>query len=230
MITGKKTKNACNFTLLIDGVNIKKTDHVKYLGVTLDDKLKWDLHILNLKNTLSKTCGIAYKIRHFVPQSVLKTIYFTLFQSKIQYSILNWGRAAPTLLSSIQVMQNRYIRASLFLPRQTSTNVLYNKFNVIKLTDLIKLECAYFMYKFVNKMLPTEFQNYYTNLKDIHQHNTRQKKTQEFYFPNCKSNTDKKMLQYLGVKVWSEIPHLIKNSSPRGFKSQSKKYFTDQYS
>lgn len=230
MITGKKLQNASNFNLCIDGVNIKKTDNVKYLGVTLDEKLRWDHHISNFKKSLSKTCGIAYKLRHFVPLSVLKIIYFSLFQSKIQYSVLNWGRATPTLLSPIQVMQNKYIKASLFLPQQTATNSLYEKFNVLKLSDIIKLECACFMYKFINKMLPKEFENYYTNLKDIHQHNTRQKKTQELYLPQCKSNTDKIMLQYLGVKVWSEIPLLIKDSSPRCFKAKLKRFFANQYS
>ena len=56
------------------------------------------------------------------------------------------------------------------------TNLLYTKFCVLKLDDMIKMELANFMFKFNNKMLPHSFNNYFLKLDNIHKYNTRQKK------------------------------------------------------
>ena len=38
----------------------------KFLGVIIDDKLKWNLHIIYMKNKIAKSNGILYKIRNFL--------------------------------------------------------------------------------------------------------------------------------------------------------------------
>ena len=40
------------------------------------------------------------------------------------------------------------------------------------------MEIAKFMFRFKNKMLPISFDNYLTNLSEIHKYNTRQIKLQ----------------------------------------------------
>ena len=107
-----------------------------------------------MRQQLAKVCGIVYKLRHCAPLSTLKTIYFALFQSKIQYSILNWGRANKTLTAPLQVLQNKFIRACLFLSKSTNINYLFYEFNVLKINDLIKIDHAKFMFKYINNMLP----------------------------------------------------------------------------
>ena len=83
-----------------------------------------------------KTSGIFYKLRHYVPLGTLKILYFSLIQSHLQYSILNWGWANKTLLMIIETLQKKIIRAFLFKNIRTSINMLYKKLNVLKLNDL----------------------------------------------------------------------------------------------
>ena len=42
--------------------NILDCVTTKYLGVIIDNKLKWTSHILHIKNNISKTIGIFYKM------------------------------------------------------------------------------------------------------------------------------------------------------------------------
>lgn len=37
----------------IGGQNVHATDRIKYLRVTIDLHLRWDIHVHNVKNTLS---------------------------------------------------------------------------------------------------------------------------------------------------------------------------------
>ena len=62
---------------------------VKYLGVYMDNKLNWNTQINTIKLTqintiklrLSKGISILAKIRHYVPEMVLRTLYFTFVNS-----------------------------------------------------------------------------------------------------------------------------------------------------
>jgi len=65
-----------------------------------------------------------YKLRHYVPLQTLKLVYYSMFHSHLQYSLLNWGRAAKFHY------QNKIQWACLFCPRHYSTNLLYSRFQV----------------------------------------------------------------------------------------------------
>ena len=122
-----------------------------------------------------------YKLRYYVPLSSRKLVYFSLFHSQLQYSLLNWGRAAKSNLQKLVILQNKILRASLSRPKHHQTTLLYSEFGVLKLEDMINMEFAKFMYKFNNKMLPESFNNYFTKLDDVHKYKTRQKHRNEFF-------------------------------------------------
>ena len=117
---------------------------LKYLGVRLDCELNWKTHIHKISKKLSKSCGMIFKRRHYVPKSTLKLVYYNLFHSTLQYSLLNWGRASKSHLQKLKILQNKIIRANLFCPRKYPTFLLYSRFGVMQLDDMIKIEFAKF--------------------------------------------------------------------------------------
>ena len=66
---------------------IKRESCVKFLGIMLDANLIWKYHIAELSKKLSRSIGIFYKIRHFVPLEILKSLYYSLFYSFVSYGI-----------------------------------------------------------------------------------------------------------------------------------------------
>ena len=68
-----------------------------------------------------------------------------MFHSNILYSLINWGRASNFLLRKIELLQNKFIRACLFQPRKSYANLLFSKFQALKLKDMINMEFAKFM-------------------------------------------------------------------------------------
>ena len=57
------------------------------------------------------------------------------------------------------------LRACLSRPRCYETNILYFRFRILKLEDMIKMKFAKFMFKYSNDMLPNFFNNHLANSK-----------------------------------------------------------------
>ena len=153
-----------------------------------------------------------YKLHHYVPLSTLRIVYYSMFHSHIQYSSINWGRAAKSHYHKLSILQNKILRAWLFRPRRYETNLLYSRFRVLKLEDMIEMEFAKFMFKYSNNMLPNSFNNHFIKLENIHNYNTRQK-TRNEYFQTFSAPKRKKTLHHLGLNEWKSIPQEYRQCS-----------------
>ena len=64
------------------------TPSVKYLGVKIDENLNWHHHINDLAAKLNKANALLFKIRNYANQKVLRSIYFAIFASHLNYANL----------------------------------------------------------------------------------------------------------------------------------------------
>ena len=71
---------------------ISIVDSVKYLVITIDNKLTWDKHISTTCKKFSSKLG-ALKRMKFLPTNVLEEIYYKTVISGITYCISVWGTA-----------------------------------------------------------------------------------------------------------------------------------------
>ena len=67
---------------------ITRANHVKFLGVLLDEALCWKFHLIELSRKLPRFVDIFNKLRHFVPKETLKTVYHSLFYPFLSYGIV----------------------------------------------------------------------------------------------------------------------------------------------
>ena len=124
MIISNTLNPNSDFQISINHNLIDRTNTVKYLGVYLNSDSSRKTHIDYLAKRLSKVCGMIYKLHHFVPKCTLKVVYFCMFNSVLQYSLLNWGRACKSHLQKLSILQNKIIRACLFCSWHDSTALL----------------------------------------------------------------------------------------------------------
>jgi len=90
MLTGPSDKRLQDFTAQMNDNTIFQTSFTKYLGVYIDDKLIWSDHFTNLEKTISRSVGIFYRIRHYLNDRALKSLYFSIVYSNLQYAIGAW--------------------------------------------------------------------------------------------------------------------------------------------
>ena len=77
--------------LKIDQIVIDQVDKTKFLGVIINDNLKWNDHIKPVTSNVSENIGIILKIRRNVPAEIIITLYHTLIQQYLNDCNIIWS-------------------------------------------------------------------------------------------------------------------------------------------
>ena len=220
-----------NFNLYIDNNKIEQVKLYEYLGVTIDEKLNWIDQIKHIESKLSQACGAIARIRPFVDQECLRTLYFGYAYPFLQYAVLAWGSATKTNLKRIHVLHNRILRLmSLHGPLidiELSNNELYKNMNLLKFDDIYFLETAKFMYRCTNKSLPDSFESYF--VRKEYRFNLRSTVSNPFIKQRANTNAYKRWLINHGLDVWEKIDQKTKNLSYFSFKYEVKTKILKEY-
>ena len=125
---------------------IPQTTQVKHLGLTMNERLDWDLYFIQLKMELNHWIGLlAKKKRHFTPKQLLKTLFFSLFHSNLIYGCQIWGQDQNKKFKKIEKLQEKAIRIINFLPLNAPVGKQMYEMNVLKLKDFIILQNILFV-------------------------------------------------------------------------------------
>ena len=80
-----------NFPDISVGNNtINKTSVTIFLGIHIDNKLNFVNHITEMSMKVAKSIGLLYKLNRFLPETILKTLYTSLFHPYLSYGIEAW--------------------------------------------------------------------------------------------------------------------------------------------
>ena len=135
-----KRKINFNFKIRIDGKKLVPSKYVKCLGIFIDSNLNWVPHIDILASKLSSANGMLMKVRHFVSNDTLRSIYFAIFHSLLTYGVQVWGQIKNKHFHRLELLQNKAIRIINFATFKASVNPLYKNSNVLKLADIVNLQ------------------------------------------------------------------------------------------
>ena len=95
----------------------------KFLGITVDQNLTWKNHVDDLAKKYSRSIGILYKVKQFLPESALLSLYYTLFLSHITA----WSSANSVDKDRLHVLQKRALRAVSNSEYRSHSNPLFIK-------------------------------------------------------------------------------------------------------
>ena len=139
--------NAVNVQLniILDDVSLDRVNSTKFLGVTIDENLTWKKHIDAISKTISRNAGMLTKLKHFVPENILYTLYCTLILPYINYGIIIWGSACKLYLDKIFKLQKWAIRTISNSHYRSHTGPLFLKHNILNVYDTYKLSIGIFM-------------------------------------------------------------------------------------
>ena len=167
-----KTKITKILNFWIGGQKIKSKTQTKYLGVILDEHLNFKKQIDTVKQKLARATGILAELRHYVPQKILKSMYYTIFDSIMRYGCQTWEQNFNTLLRDIEKLQNKLINTMKFKIGSLHLNNLFTELKILKLKDLITFNKFLFVFDQLKEDLPQAFKNYFLKKYDYHIYNT----------------------------------------------------------
>ena len=130
---------------------VKKTDTcTKYLGVLLDKHLLFKDHINTLKQKLNRANGILAKLRHHLPFDILKTVYYSLFDTHLHYACQVWGQSNSDILVLVQRAQNKALRITNFTEERHPSEPLLTETKILNLTNIITLNNCMLVFDHLN--------------------------------------------------------------------------------
>ena len=190
---------------------IENVEQYRYLGLTIDTKFKFDIHIDNVCKRL-RTCSYTlYYLGNYVDFKTKKTIYQALVESIIRYGIESWGGTSMTHIQKIEQIQKRILK-SFERGKQTTQQNLFKK------CDLLPASCLYEYVTIINNF----FSN---NFKTLIQHEltTRQITTGLLKIPTFNNEYGKQTRSYTIPSLFNKIPKEIKQLKTYGqIKRQTK--------
>ena len=92
------------------------TDFVKYLGIRIDKNLNWKHHVSDIAIKLNRANALLFKITNFVNVNTLKTIYYAIFDSHINYAHVIWAQNFNAV-NRMSILQKKALRTISFQPR-----------------------------------------------------------------------------------------------------------------
>lgn len=122
---------------------LTRTDHVKYLGVVIDDGLRWDKQLDTLTTRTMRLIHIFKSLRESANFDTLKMVYYTLCQSIISYCISVWGGAIKTNFLRVERAQRAILKVMTRKPYRYPTTQLYSDCKVLTVRQLFVLQCIF---------------------------------------------------------------------------------------
>ena len=196
-------RKLCNIRPINFGTNtITETKCTKFLGITLDNKLKFDKHIDIICKKTSKTTGILFKLNDTLPISILKTIYNSLVVPYFNYCIEIYSSATQYQKQRLVILQKKAVRAVNSLPWNHHTHEYFRDMQTLKLSDLHRLALLKSMY--------LQISNNQSELirQSSHDYNTRNGNRLELPLFNLSSTQNS--FVYQRVVEWNNLPENLK--------------------
>ena len=109
------------------------TNEIKYIGVIIDDKIKWIQHITYVKNKMSKGIVIIFKEANFLNRNALITLYHSYIYPYLIYCIEAWVNATNLHLEHLYRIQKKVTRMISFLNYNTRSIDILKQLNILPL-------------------------------------------------------------------------------------------------
>ena len=207
----KKISFHLNF--FINNEPLKLSESVKYLGVTLDHFLNWNINTKNLCSKLSNANGVISKLRHFLPISTLIQIYYALFFSHLKYSCQIWGQKFDHNVERMFVLQKRCLRLITFSDFNAPSSEIFARLNLLKVSDLIKLRNVNLIHQILNNECPLRVSNIFSLNYYQHSHQTRGNSNRLLSRPSFRTIMyGTNSITYKSIVQWNELQMLFPDS------------------
>ena len=128
VIFPRKINKINNPPLLFNQTLVKSSSTQKHLGMVLDTKLDFNLHIKNMQSKVNKTIGLLRKRQTNLPRESLITIYKLCIRPRLDYRDVIYDRACNSSFHrSIELIQYNAALAMMGAIRGTSKEKIYQE-------------------------------------------------------------------------------------------------------
>ena len=213
--------------IVLDGEYLEKKQNTKFLGTIINENLKWSDHVHYVSKRVSRTVGLLYKLKHYVPLNILYMLYNSLILPYMSYCNILWADS-KVYTDKMLLLQKKAIRVCTNAGYRDHTDPLFARLKTLKVTDINFLQKALFMFRLHNDSLPSHFPPMFCLNRNIHTYPTRQ--SNKYHLCNPKTTMAMKSIRHSGPDIWNSLSVDIRNlKSVYTFKKSVKSILLSKY-
>lgn len=217
----------------INDIPLSRSKSTKYLGVTIDEDLKWRCHIKHVENTKSRNIGLIRRAQHILDTRYLLLLYNALVLPFLNYCLQIWGNSYTSNLSNLVTAQKKIVRIVDHAESCAHTSPIFKRHKILKLMDLVKSCHINIMHNYLTNTLPPPIAKNFA----FYQRNDHRavRVPQHFVVPFASTNYRKFSIYVAAPDTWNKVisPNITNISdiplNKSFFKRVCKKIFLDRY-
>lgn len=214
----------CTFSKIpiikLDGLNIEVVVSFKYLGVLIDNKLKFSVHLNACIRNASHKLFMLRKIRNNLNVNTANLIYKTMILPLIEYGNVFLLSCTSIERTKIQRIQNKGLKIVFNRNRFYSTRLLHKDARLASWEVRARLAANRMMFKF----------KFNHNCLEEHRQGTRLQSGPLFKVTRPNSKSFINSLSYKARVLWNELPASLRNIDDYCyFKLAVKRYHMQRY-
>lgn len=193
------------------GSEIERVGSYKYLGIWLDEKLAFNVHIDQLLKKLKSKLGFFYRFKNCFPYEARKKLVESTFLTIIDYGDLVYMHAASSVLRKLDSVYHAALRFVCGAEYRTHHCILYESLSWFSLYHRRNLHMYVFIAKALLGKLPsyiTKFLTFYTN-----GYGTRSQLHLCLKVPRVFTEFGKHAFSSYAPRVWNDLQNVLKLES-----------------
>ncbi len=193
----------------INDIKIQCEDEVKLLGITIDDKLKFDKHVDILCKKAAKQLNVMYRFKGIFDSKEKEIMYNTFILSNFNYCPVVWHFCGKTSTKKIEAIQERALRF-MYNDKESTYDALLDKCGYSTLHMRRIQTIATEVFKSLNNLNPTFMKDSFQS-KDVSYYLRDANVVNQPKFN--KITYGKNTFKYYGAHIWNLLPNHIKLST-----------------
>jgi hypothetical protein len=211
VINNDVNRSVENFEIHMANTILTQVKSMTYLGVTIDEKLKWKQHVLNVIKKGNINNARLRRVTKLLPLDTKINIHKALTEPAIDYSATVWGSFSSDIKKCIDRLEHISARTILnnYDFKNTRGADLMKELGLENFENRSKYKLATIIFKAIHGLAPIHIQNLITLKRDISSIITRHANKNSLYKPLPKKEIYKNSLSYKGPTLWNSLPHTV---------------------
>jgi hypothetical protein len=154
-----------SFPIHINNTPIERVTFFKFLGITIDEKLKWSEHTKSVKIKLAQGLHALCTIQNKSSKKIRLMIYNSLIHSHLTYGTHLWGNTSKKYTRALFTLQKKALRKIENAPSNSHTAPFFSKHKILTLEQIYKHQTITLMHDFHHSLLPNALMSFFTQLR-----------------------------------------------------------------
>ena len=218
--TPSAVKKAANFRLTFEGITLEPADHIKILGVILDQNLSMEKQTARVVQRGYGTLITLKKLRGTLPPSTMETLVRSLVMPHVTYCLPAWAPPTQNLQIRVNKMLNFAIRVVTRKRKSDHVSAARKQLGWMTFHDFIKYRDCALVHRLVHSTeAPENLRSLVCSRADISGRTTRATVDGKLHIQRCRLQATHKTVPVRAFKTWNSLTNATRrNSNPVSFR------------